>query len=184
MYGLVNKAVQDLVVSRFGEERWDEILEEAEVDEVGFIAMDQYDDALTYALVSAASKVLGVEASVILEAFGEYWITYTVDEGYGAMMSSFGSSLDEFLHSLNDLHARISETMTGLRPPRFVVKSGEDSTLVVDYYSDRAGLAPMVVGLLRGLAKRFDEAVDVESAEPRAGAQATFRVRRKARNAA
>jgi hypothetical protein len=41
----------------------------------------------------------------------------------------------------------------------------------------------MVVGLLRGLARRFDEDVELETLEGRGEATATFRIRRVVRSA-
>ena len=55
MYGLVNKAVVDLVVSKFGEDTWNAIKKKAEVDIDVFVSMDGYPDELTYKLVGAAS---------------------------------------------------------------------------------------------------------------------------------
>ncbi|HIC45101.1 MAG TPA: heme NO-binding protein, partial [Sulfurimonas sp.] len=31
MYGLVNKAIEDLICEKFGEEKWEEILEDADI---------------------------------------------------------------------------------------------------------------------------------------------------------
>ena len=42
MYGLVNKAVQDLIVTQFGENKWEAIKEEAEIDIESFVSMNAY----------------------------------------------------------------------------------------------------------------------------------------------
>ena len=57
-----------------------------------------------------------------------------------------------------------------LRPPVIEVRDVTDTTLRVVYRSSREGLAPMVVGLVRGLGKKFD--VDVEVAHDVARADA------------
>ena len=82
MYGLVNKAVEQLVQRQFGEDKWMEIKNKAGVDS-NFVAMGSYPDEVTFSLVAAASEVLGSPPEAILEAFGEHWIQFTVDEGYG-----------------------------------------------------------------------------------------------------
>ena len=69
MYGLVNKAVKDLVVANFGEQTWLEIAQDAGVDPV-FISMDSYDDQITYDLVAAASSKLETPPNEILRQFG------------------------------------------------------------------------------------------------------------------
>ena len=65
MYGLVNKAVEDLVCSKFGEETWNKILEEAGVDVDSFVSMEAYPDAVTYKLIHAASTVLETDAATL-----------------------------------------------------------------------------------------------------------------------
>mgnify|MGYP002777737812 CR=1 FL=1 len=162
MYGLVNKAVEDLVCTRFGEDTWAKIQEKAAVDVVGFVSMEPYPDEVTYKLVGAASEVLGAPVPALLEAFGEYWILYTAREGYGELISMFGSSLAEFLGNLDNMHTRVGLSFPHLRPPSFVSRDLGDGRFELEYHSTREALAPMVVGLLKGLAKSFGEAVEVE----------------------
>jgi len=56
----------------------------------------------------------------------------------------------------------VAMTYPELRPPSFEVTELDDSrSLLLHYRSTRAGLAPMVIGLLKGLGKRFDESISV-----------------------
>lgn len=164
MYGLVNKAVVDLVVTKFGQATWDAIKKKAEVDIDVFVSMDGYPDDVTYRLVGAASDVLKIPPEKVLEAFGEYWVLYTAQEGYGPMLDAAGKTLREFLENLDALHARVALTMPELRPPRFRLVPVDDKTMLLEYHSTRQGLAPMVVGLLKGLSVRFNTPVDVTHA--------------------
>jgi hypothetical protein len=156
MYGLVNKAVEDLVRTNFGEETWLKIKAESQVTQETFIGMQSYPDGVTYDLVGAACKVLGASAEQILEAFGEYWVLYTAKEGYGDMLNMAGHTLPEFLRNLDALHVRVGNLMPELRPPSFECEDIADNALHLHYFSDRDGLAPMVVGLVKGLGKRFN----------------------------
>ena len=162
MYGLVNKALEDLVCAQFGEETWDRMVEVAGIEEVGFISVDTYDDQITYRLVEAGTQVLGLSACQLLEAFGEHWTRYTAEEGYGDLMLSFGTNMGDFLTNLNDLHVRVTTTLPQLRPPHFQAQRLPDGKIELIYKSERPGLAPMVVGLLRGLGKRFGHEVEIE----------------------
>lgn len=161
MYGLVNKAVVDLVVSKFGQDTWNAIKKKAEVDVDVFVSMDGYPDDITYRLVGAASEVLKIPPEAVLEAFGEYWVLYTAAEGYGPMLDASGKTLREFLENLDALHARVALTMPALKPPRFRLVPVDDKTMLLEYHSTRQGLAPMVVGLLRGLAIRFNTPIEI-----------------------
>ena len=165
MYGLVNKAVQDLIISSAGQEAWEKIKEQAGFTDSGFISMKTYDDSVTFNLVAAASKLLNVPAENLLRSFGEYWILHTSREGYGDMMDAGGSTFPEFLKNLNLLHFRLGNVMQEMRMPRFDVTNEEANSLHLHYRSEREGLAPMVVGLVKGLGKRFNTECLVEQIE-------------------
>ena len=74
MYGMVNKAVEDMVCLHHGEAVWEQIKSEAGVDVDVFMSNESYSDDITYLLVAAASKVLKMPVEQILIGFGEHWI--------------------------------------------------------------------------------------------------------------
>lgn len=172
MYGLVNKAIEQLVVNRFGMSTWSEIANKAGIKQP-FISMDAYPDHVTFDLVAAASEILDMPAATILEAFGEHWIQYTVDEGYGNIMSLYGDSVHEFLQNMNNLHAQIRLSFPDLKPPIISCEEQENGQLLVLYKSERTGLAPMLVGLVKGLGKRFSTPVTVEYVDSKVDEQGT-----------
>ncbi|HYW22417.1 MAG TPA: heme NO-binding domain-containing protein [Nodularia sp. (in: cyanobacteria)] len=161
MYGLVNKGIHDMVCSRFGEEIWQEIKQKAEVETDVFLSMQGYPDDITHRLVKAASVVLNLSPSQIMEAFGEFWVQYTSEEGYGEMMDMSGDTLPEFLENLDNLHTRLGISFPQYQPPSFDCSDVEEHSLSLHYHSHREGLAPMVVGLVKGLGSRFDTEVEI-----------------------
>ncbi len=179
MYGLVNRAIAELVCEQFGEEVWERITDRAGVDDDEFVAMDAYDDAVTYSLVEAASIELKLPANAILEAFGEHWTTYTGRHGYGKIFDVPGEDMRAFLRNLNRFHDGMRTNFPELRPPFIGVEDVDEDTCHVRYRSQRAGLAPMIVGLLRGLAKIKNETVEIEhvSTLQDDGTEALFKVR-------
>jgi hypothetical protein len=162
MYGLVNQAVEDLIRSQHGDAVWASIREKAGVRAESFLSMSEYPDVTTYDLVKAASEVLAAPPEAILEAFGEYWVLYTSKKGYGEMLDMAGDTLPEFLENLDQLHTRLGVLMPNLQPPSFVCSDVTANSLTLAYHSKRDGLAPMVVGLVRGLGKRFEKEVTIE----------------------
>ncbi|MEY3142352.1 MAG: hypothetical protein RLY21_845 [Planctomycetota bacterium] len=162
MYGLINKAVEGLVRSKFGDSTWDRIRTRAGLPDEPFLSMEQYDDRTTYDLVAAASAELGAPAEAILEEFGLYWIRYTAEAGYGELMKSAGRTLPEFLRNLDQMHTRVKLAFPQLRPPSFAVNDETATSLTLHYYSERPGLAPLVVGLLKGLGERFKLTLAIE----------------------
>ncbi len=162
MYGLVNKAIKDLVITKFGEDKWQEICELTNFHDGEFVSMNPYPDSLTYDLVKNAARVLKADAPVVLEAFGEYWILYTADEGYGDLMDLTGSTFTEFLANLDMLHYRINNIMPDLAAPQFSVRNEKENSVELEYRSHREGLVPMLYGLIKGLGKRFELEVEVQ----------------------
>lgn len=167
MYGLVNKAIEDMVCHHFGEEIWETIRQKADIEVEAFISMNPYSDEVTHRLVQAATEVLGLSSSEILSAFGEYWVLYTAMEGYSELMAMAGDNLPEFLHNLNNLHSRVGLSFPQLQPPSFSCASHSSQHLSLHYYSNREGLAPMVVGLIKGLGTRFNQNVDITHIQDR-----------------
>ncbi|MBT6804196.1 MAG: heme NO-binding protein, partial [Verrucomicrobia bacterium] len=72
MYGLVNKAVQGLIIENYGEETWDKIRMRANVDVEMFISNESYSDSMTYDLLVAASEIVNQPASELLRLLGNY----------------------------------------------------------------------------------------------------------------
>ena len=163
MYGLINEAIQGLVTENFGQDAWFKICAKAGLDHTEFVSMQQYPDSETYDLVGAASSVLGMSPELILETFGRYWVQYVGSQAYGDLMDAAGSSLIEFLENLDHMHSRVMMSYPNLRPPSFRVHSASGSEIVLHYSSERPGLCPLVVGLLYGLADRFETRIEVDS---------------------
>jgi len=167
MYGLVNKAIQEMVCDHFGKEAWQAIKALAETEDENFISLESYPDDLTHRLVKSASQVLGISAAEIMEDFGKYWVQFTGQEGYGEMMNLAGDDLPEFLGNLDDLHSRLGVIFPKMQPPSFQCSDQKQNTLNLHYYSHRQGMAPMVLGLVEGLGERFTTDVEVTQIQAR-----------------
>jgi hypothetical protein len=120
------------------------------------------DDSITYSLAGAASDVLGAPVEDCLEMFGEYWVLETATKSYGMLLNATGQDMIEFLGNMNALHDRITSTFLDYTPPEFFLETKENHHLI-HYVSQREGLTPFVVGLLKGLAKRFDSTLNIIS---------------------
>jgi hypothetical protein len=83
MYGLVNKAIRDMIRVSHGEDVWLRVRERADLPFDDFEGMQPYPDDLTHRLVMAASAELDEPADKLLRAFGEFWVKYTAAEDYG-----------------------------------------------------------------------------------------------------
>ncbi len=161
MYGMVNRAMEQMVVEAHGEELWQRICRRAGCEVDHFVRLDPYPDELTYALVGAAAEELEAQASDLLHTFGGYWIGYAQRSGYGEMFRAV-DSYAVFLQHLDSMHTRLQLSFTGLKAPQFSCVVEAPVRLQVVYRSHRVGLAPFIVGLLEALGPVFKVTAWVE----------------------
>ena len=167
MYGIVNKAIEDLVKDNFGEEKWNSIREKSGVEVDYFISNEPYDDDITYKLAGAAAEEMNMNIADVLIAFGEWWILKTGKEKYGGLMEAGGSSLREFLVNLPIFHNRVMLIYPKLTPPEFKVSDIQERSINVHYFSKREGLQECVRGLLSGLGKMYNTPTEIELIQSR-----------------
>ncbi len=167
MYGIVNKAIQDLVIANFGEEKWKAIREKSGIDVDFFISNEAYDDEITFQLAIAVSEEMNMSIGDVLIAFGEWWIIKTTKEKYSDLMESGGSNLKEFIINLPMFHNRVTLIYPKLSPPEFKVTDVTVTSLNLHYISNRIGFQEFVRGLIQGLAKRFETKVKIELIQSR-----------------
>ncbi len=162
MYGLIHQAMKDLVCTEGGEAAWQSVCAAAQVASTEFEPLEPYDDRVSYRLVAAAAEELELPVAEVLRRFGDHWITFTAEYGYGDIMKMFGHDMRSCLGNLNRMHGHMGAMMTQLKPPRFNVVENSERHITLHYFSPREGLGPMVVGLLEGLARKFGEQVTIE----------------------
>lgn len=161
MYGVVNQAIEGMVIETFGKETWEKIKVKSELVDVDFLNNEPYPDKMTYDLVVAANEITNVPIPDILQAFGEYWILNTGMKKYGPLMTSGGDSLKEFLVNLPNFHSRVMLMYPKLTPPSFLIENVQDNDLELHYFSERPGLKDFVIGLIKGLGKMFKSPVEI-----------------------
>lgn len=167
MYGIVNKAIQDLVINQFGAPVWEAVIKRSGVEVDFFISNEPYDDEITFKLALALAAEVNMTVEKVLEAFGEWWVLKTSKEKYGGMMEAGGSNLREFLVNLPLFHNRVMLIYPKLTPPEFKVTDIRDNSICVHYFSKRTGLQEFVRGLLSGLAKMYQTTATIELVQSR-----------------
>lgn len=146
-----------MVLEQFGQPAWDQIVEDAGLDDGAFVSAQSYPDEITFRLISTAAARAGLTVDQTLRAFGHHWIK-TADRGpYANVMRILGGTLLESLMNLDRMHASIQIAMPGAQLPQFTVASQDERSIELAYYSRRAGLEHFVCGLLEGLMERFHQ---------------------------
>ena len=162
MQGVIYKSIEDLVVAGWGAETWASILARAGVEEPAFVGMARYPDELAGRIIGAASEVLGLGPEQIMRAFGRHWTTGTAPTYYGDLMAFAGESFVEVVKNLDQMHARVALIFPNYRPPSFRCEELGPGRLRLHYRSQRAGMGPVVEGMMVGLGDRFGLEVRIE----------------------
>jgi len=179
MLGIINLAIRNLVLAKFGVEAWLKILATANLTSRApshlvssqppcdpkageWIRGEQYDDAETFALVAAAASALSVRPAVVLQLFGQFWIEQqNTDETFKKILQHAGTTFLTFLRNINNLHKQCADVVPCVQPIfdiSNVNTEGTHATVTLTYKPSaktRLGLAPLAVGLLEGAANRF-----------------------------
>ena len=104
-------------------------------------------------LIESASEGLGIDASMLLQAFGCYWPSFLARLGYGKLLRGLGSNIAELAHRLNDLHLNLqTAAFPSMRSPTFRVENVTPTSLHLIYASSRRCLWPFAAGILTALA--------------------------------
>lgn len=167
MQGVIYKSIEDLVVAGWGADTWAEILKKAGIQDPTFVGMARYPDELAGRIVGAASAVLKLPAEDVMRAFGRHWTTNTAPTYYGELMAFAGNSFLEVVKNLDQMHARIALIFPNYKPPSFRVDELGPGKLRLYYSSQRAGLGPVVEGMMIGLGDRFGLDVTIKSEKGR-----------------
>ena len=118
MLGWVNSAIEFMVIGQFGEAIWLQILKESgQTGKWGNTTI--YSDGDTVKMVVCASNILGITVDAVLEAFGMFFVTHLKNEGYEELMKKLGSTLEEWLNNLNNMHENIFMGLPEIVPPNF-----------------------------------------------------------------
>lgn len=178
MYGMVNQAVKEMVITQLGSDSWDTICNKLEISNEDFSLFMQFDDSVTLGIVQNVCGLTQKPAEEILESFGVFWIDFAKNSDYQIILNTFATSPFELINSLNALHERLELSFTNLNAPSFETVSFQDKIMTVNYYSSRdLPLKFFVKGLFKGIFKLFDKNCDVEIIDTLGDAKATFLIK-------
>lgn len=155
MYGMIHRAIRQMVIDNAGAEDWACIEQRLGVGPQDMISAHVYEDALTVTLLESAAAEMGMTVPDCLRAFGHYWIRFAERGTYGDLMDFTGRDLPSFIANLDRMHQAVQAAMPDARVPSFALVESSSRRLRVEYRSDREGLEPFVEGLLAALVERF-----------------------------
>lgn len=160
MKGVIAICLEQLVIEKFGQDKWEKILTSVGLpSDKKFLPSEDVDDAAVMSVIQATCKVLGITLAQAADAFGDYWVNTYAKKMYSAYYMK-PKNAKEFLLAMDKVHERTTLTVTNARPPRFEYEEKDAKTLIMKYKSQR-GLIDILVGLVKGVGKHFNENLKV-----------------------
>ena len=160
MKGVIVSCLRELVVNKFGKDKWHATLAAAgRHKEISFLPTEDVDDASVLELVEAVRKILNMSFEQVAVAFGEYWACTYAPRIYRTYYQR-AASAKEFLLDMDEVHRLSTERMPNAHPPRFEYSWTSNKTLIINYKSKRK-LIDFMTGLIKGVGKHYKEKLQV-----------------------
>ncbi len=160
MKGAIVNCLKEMIVTKFGQSKWEEIIiASGQTPHRVIMATNDIDDSLVLLMVQNSCKILNQNIEQISDYFGDYWMN---SFAVGVYKPYYGttSSAKEFFVKLNDIHSKVTKYIPNAQPPKFEYEWRGDDTLVLTYISPR-GLIDFVVGLAKGVGNYFNQKLSV-----------------------
>lgn len=158
MKGIVFNLLEEIVVAQYGEDTWDDLLDDAGLDGA-YTSLGNYVDEDLMRLVAAASARLELPADDVVRWFGRN-ATPIFKRQYPDLFSPYDSTRP-FVLTLNEIiHPEVRKLYPGADVPVFDFDTSSDDVLVMGYSSPRK-LCAFAEGLLQGAGEVFGEQVTI-----------------------
>ncbi len=162
MHGLMNRAIECFVRDTYGWRRWCSIARDVGLEDASFEAMLTYDDALTDAVLDAASAQLNKPREDFLEDLGTYLVSHPTTEALRRLLRFGGDSFMEFLNSLDELAGRARLAVSDLDLPELELVEERSGTFLLYCQYPRPGFGHVLTGVLRAMADDYGALVMLE----------------------
>ncbi len=161
MHGIIFQELRRYATARLGEQGWDTLVQQAGLTRDSYLAFKSYPDAEAVAIVTAATRVTGKPARVLLEDFGEF-IAPGLLRSYRALIQSHWSVLDVIEHA-ERIHERVRNDP--LATPPILVCRRVNAHMVQVSYASRRQLCGVGIGFIRGIGREMKQPVEVHETQ-------------------
>eukprot|EP00049_Salpingoeca_infusionum_P016313 m.332128 g.332128 ORF g.332128 m.332128 type:complete len:262 (+) comp16056_c0_seq23:492-1277(+) len=121
-----------------------------------------YPDTMTFLFLGTLSKLTGVKPDDLKFEAGVLSVNTFVETGYLPMLKALGPDLFTVIDNLDSMHDNFLAAFPKMRTPSVRPERESEDSFLVHYFSQREGLAPFMMGALKGLAALlFDLDVDI-----------------------
>lgn len=158
MKGIVFNLVEEVVTAAHGEDVWDGVLDAAGV-EGSYTSLGSYPDSELARIVSAASRLLGVDDATVLRTVGQAAIPLLADR-YPRFFTAYPDAQGLVLALNEIIHPEVKKLYPGADTPTFSYQSVGERGLVLGYQSSRR-LCALAEGFVLGTATWYSQTATV-----------------------
>jgi hypothetical protein len=162
MYGLIHRALQCFAQDIYGEDLWAAVVAEAALPVQEFEAMLVYPDSYLDDVLTALSNQLDRTPLQVSEDVGAYLVTHERMETVRRLLRFGGTTYEEFVLSLDDLHDRVNLALPDLDLPRLEVEVYSQTSISVLLDFSRQGFGAVLLGIMRAMADDYGTLVVLE----------------------
>ena len=159
MKGIVFNLLEDAVTQKHGTDGWCDLIDAAGMDGV-YTSLGSYADEELFALLDAASEMLSIPRTVLLERFGRAAMPMLA-ERYGVFFEDH-TSARSFVLSVNEIiHPEVRKLYAGAGCPNFQFGEDDQGRTLIGYQSPR-NMCRLAHGFILGAADHFGSTAQVE----------------------
>ena len=159
MHGIVFGELKQYTGARLGPAAWNELLADAAIGPKLYLAIQEYPDEELGAILQAACRRTGLSAAEVLQDFGDFIGPHLMNM-YRMYILPEWKTLDVIEHTEERIHKMVRVQHRGARPPYLSTTRRSENEIVIHYSSAR-GLCAFAKGIALGIARHYDEAVEV-----------------------
>lgn len=160
MKGSIAVCLQNLVETKFGKDKWANILEKSGLQkDLKIYTHHEIEDTTILNVVSKTCEELGITLEQAADAFGNHWMTEFAPKHYYAFILRHSNAKDFLLH-MDKVHGEVT-TKENSTPPRFNYEIISDNTITMEYKSKR-GMELFWIGLIKGVGAYYKENIEIK----------------------
>ncbi|WP_162055934.1 heme NO-binding domain-containing protein [Pontibacter pamirensis] len=160
MHGSIFVLLKRFVESQYGYSSWVNLLEAAGIRHAPYQMDETYPTSEIASIVGKASQLMGVPPHQLMEKYGESLVPDLLLI-YNKYIHPEWRTYDMLLNTETAMHAAVRKEDDRANPPLLLVTKKGSRQLIVDYYSRRR-MAAVAVGIIKGIARHYDESDKVE----------------------
>lgn len=169
MQGFVNRAIQCFVRDIYGEDRWRQVADAAQLGFTNFEAMLNYDPAVTERVLDALQNQLAKSRAAVLEDLGTYLVSDRNMEALRRLLRFGGSDFEQFLLSLDELPEKARLALPEFSLPEISVSGSINRSYVLTFGDGLAGFSYVMMGILRAMSDDYGALALLEHREGETG---------------